>query len=682
MTHGLAACTTATDAQKSTAWMAYFTMKYGRFLYRQEFQACKAAIVGNDAAVIANRGMVGFSVNNTLFNLAPASRITSSSPRIDIDAALRDVGTQFGANATVTAALPTLITDIQSNSEYNNVKNDLITRIDGSFPQATTRSNYENLVLATNNIIQRESGGNNALLSANTNIIFGKEIIASNTAVTKTVGFGAQSVEMHFNSMASQELYQAGIRSCNFVANKQNLFATGAPSDMIEEVECYDASGNKQAVSGLTNKLNFIFENPSIFRQDATMETRCAFFNTATSSWQALPTTDNGAGTFGCHTDHLTTFGLASFPRTTTTVNTTPMDDTHREPVLVGVLGISLAVLLVVGAVVLHFLYDERLGLQESRVLKRVNSQINDVLVVSASHDNLHIEGAFDGRTPIDPAEIKLESGTTPNASPEGKTAVGRAKTYGKVASAKEVFSGPLTALYPHLGLVRKYSFCRFWMWNVAYLTPLVGACTRRHRLIRNSCFYIIDFMRIISLFAFVMAVPYLEEAHHFSDVRVVGLILGIVLMLPSSLYERFVTQRRGKHDVSHIVEHFLPRAASSGDKREFAARDLVGVLLCIGVLVFLAYYVAIVVLFIVDCAEAADHDIDTFWDTLEWTGWGLLAGFFVCQVAILWSAAMKAGCFASSDLSGCQRTGESLFVDLRTSIIYNDYRALKARFT
>ena len=178
-----------------------------------------------------------------------------------------------------------------------------------------------------------------------------------------------------------------------------------------------------------------------------------------------------------------------------------------------------------------------------------------------------------------------------------------------------------------------------------------------------------------------VMAVPYLEEAHHFSDVRVVGVLLGIVLMLPSSLYERFVTQRRGGHDVSNIVEHFLPRPASNTQRREFAARDLVGILLCIGVLVFLAYYVIVVVIFIVDCTEAIDHDIDTFWDTLEWTGWGLLIGLGVCQIAILWSAALKASCFAGSDLSGCQRTGESLFVDLRTSIIFNDYRALKARF-
>ena len=33
---------------------------------------------------------------------------------------------------------------------------------------------------------------------------------------------------------------------------------------MIEEVECYDASGTKQAVTGLTNKLNFIFVNPGL----------------------------------------------------------------------------------------------------------------------------------------------------------------------------------------------------------------------------------------------------------------------------------------------------------------------------------------------------------------------------------------------------------------------------------
>ena len=71
---------------------------------------------------------------------------------------------------------------------------------------------------------------------------------------------------------------------------------------------------------------------------------------------------------------------------------------------------------------------------------------------------------------------------------------------------------------------------------------PLYSHCMRRHRLIRNSCFYIIDYMRLISVFAFVMSVSYIEEAHHFSDVRLVGILLGIIFMFPSSFYERLVT--------------------------------------------------------------------------------------------------------------------------------------------
>ena len=72
------------------------------------------------------------------------------------------------------------------------------------------------------------------------------------------------------------------------VANRQIVLAIGTSSEKMEEVECYDSSGSKQAVTGLTNKLNFIFVNPGLTSQ----ETRCAFFNTATSCWEALTTTD------------------------------------------------------------------------------------------------------------------------------------------------------------------------------------------------------------------------------------------------------------------------------------------------------------------------------------------------------------------------------------------------------
>ena len=174
---------------------------------------------------------------------------------------------------------------------------------------------------------------------------------------------------MLFNSLAAQELYQAGIRSCNFVANRQNLFATDTPSQMIEEVQCFDANGAKLAVTGLTYKLNFIFTNPSILREDTSRETRCAFFNPASVSWEALPTTLNGVDTLACHTDHLSTFGLATFARSPTPNPAT--DQLHSQPAVVLLVAALLAVLLVGVELFVFCLFDRPQKSQEARLLEQ-----------------------------------------------------------------------------------------------------------------------------------------------------------------------------------------------------------------------------------------------------------------------------------------------------------------------
>ena len=154
MSHALVSCAFGTNHLQSAAWGAYFTMKYARFLYRAEFQNCIQSIVGNDPEVIAYRFVPTVFVNNTLLHLAPGSRITNASNQTDVDAALRTIGTNFGANSTKTAAYPTLVQDIINIPLFSSYTNDLISRLDGAFPQATDRTNYLNLVQAANNIIQ------------------------------------------------------------------------------------------------------------------------------------------------------------------------------------------------------------------------------------------------------------------------------------------------------------------------------------------------------------------------------------------------------------------------------------------------------------------------------------------------------------------------------------------------
>ncbi len=221
---------------------------------------------------------------------------------------------------------------------------------------------------------------------------------------------------------------------------------------------------------------------------------------------------------------------------------------------------------------------------------------------------------------------------------------------------------------------------------NVLYLTPFFSPCCRRHALIRSACFFLIDFFRLVILFAGVMSMQYIEETSNFGSVREMGIILGVVLMLPTSFYERLVTQRQNSstNDVSHIVDFILQgndQSKGQGRPSHWAPREYVYCLLCVGVVLFLAVYTAIVIIFIVNGAEAADHDIALFWDAVEWSGWGLLIGFLVNQIAILWCAALKHGCFGKPDQSVCARFSEMLFVDLRTSILFNDIHSLRSKF-
>ena len=115
--------------------------------------------------------------------------------------------------------------------------------------------------------------------------------------------------------------------------------------------------------------------------------------------------------------------------------------------------------------------------------------------------------------------------------------------------------------------------------------------------------------------------------------------------------------------------------------KTEWAPREIVGFLLCLGIMLFLAYYVIVIVIFIINCSEAAHQDISIFWDSIEWTGWGLLIGFIISQLVVLVGVLIKVSCYSGGNLSNCQRLAETVLVDLRTSMIYNDYRALKQRF-
>lgn len=290
---------------------------------------------------------------------------------------------------------------------------------------------------------------------------------------------------------------------------------------------------------------------------------------------------------------------------TTTTVS--PSSSIETAPVIIAIIGILLLIGLVGGFTILHFMYDERMGEQEKDAIYKAERRLNEAIIQSTSRNNLKAS-AIEEKAPIPQLEVvdheKIEF--TPGMSD-------REISPSKRPRAMAVFSPPLTDLYPHLELIKGYSFMKFWKYNVLYVTPLIGACTRRNRLIRNSCFYLIDYFRIIILFALVMSVIYIEEVNTHTNVRVVGIIMGIILMLPSSLYERIVSQPQGPTDITHVVHNFLPNS----EGHEQVPRELIGWRLAAGILLFVVSYVIFVILFIVNGAEATTEDISRFWEAV-----------------------------------------------------------------
>ena len=58
-----------------------------------------------------------------------------------------------------------------------------------------------------------------------------------------------------------------------------------------------------------------------------------------------------------------------------------------------------------------------------------------------------------------------------------------------------------------------------------------------------------------------------------------------------------------------------------------------------------------------------------------------MLVGFAFCQLAILWCSFMKGVMFGVRKRGCCGRVLESILVDMRTSLIFNDYKSLRNFF-
>ena len=98
---------------------------------------------------------------------------------------------------------------------------------------------------------------------------------------------------------------------------------------------------------------------------------------------------------------------------------------------------------------------------------------------------------------------------------------------------------------------------------------------------------------------------------------------MGVVLMLPSSLYERIVSKSQGPTDITQMVQSLL----LNSERHAQRPRQLITWRLVLGTLLFAVIYSVFAVLFIISAAEAASEDFFKFWGAVGWTGWGLLAG-------------------------------------------------------
>ena len=69
------------------------------------------------------------------------------------------------------------------------------------------------------------------------------------------------------------------------------------------------------------------------------------------------------------------------------------------------------------------------------------------------------------------------------------------------------------------------------------------------------------------------------------------------------------------------------------------------------------------------------------FWNGIEGATLGVIIGFAFCQLVVLWCTIMKGVIFRARKRAGCGRVLETILVDVRTSLIFNDYRSLHLKF-
>ncbi len=258
---------------------------YANFLYKQEYQGCKDSIVSNDAVVLAHGSVPTFSVRDDFFFLPATYNITATNNTlVEMNAIMRSLGYQFGADDTKAQAFPYIVRDIianASNTDYQTIKPQLTGKLNNSTLQANSSTNFKAFIDAGELIIQKEA--NNAAYNLNvSNAYLAKVPVTAATfqqiKVVRTAN--QQEATLEIPDLTANALNSANCVTLNYQYWAGMALATSGSTGMGETIEltCYNLAGVKVAVHSLGYPVTLRIRNTGI-QASPGYELFCAYYD-------------------------------------------------------------------------------------------------------------------------------------------------------------------------------------------------------------------------------------------------------------------------------------------------------------------------------------------------------------------------------------------------------------------
>ena len=251
---------------------------------------------------------------------------------------------------------------------------------------------------------------------------------------------------------------------------------------------------------------------------------------------------------------HFSTFGLFNY------IAPSPADNSAWYVVALVTVILGFALLVILGV---HFLVDKRHAKTSNMYLQDLDEQIKQ-------QRNINLDSFFKNDSKI----INVEE-VEPHAGARRLSNEDMLKLPPVLTAEPRTLLPYLTKVYWHLGLLRKYSFCRFWVMNILYLTPFLSACCRYHPNVSRKCEVSVDLSRVLVLFCCgIMIASAVEDTH---QVYAYCLVLGAFLMstvVTQLFYLCSTIKLRGESMSIHkIAQYLLVKLPSDKDLGHSRAR-------------------------------------------------------------------------------------------------------------